>query len=515
MQGETHIAPPGLDRRQGNRVASFLSNIFKLTTGTVLAQVVGILLIPVVTRIYSPEYFGVAQLFLSIAAVLVVISSLSYHYVIMLPEKDEDSMNVSVLCIVCILGTSAAAGAVFIGFSDWLGAVFETPMIADYLIWLPVFITFNSLFVILNRWLSRKARYGVLSKGIVVNSVSTRVFQIGGGLFIASPLGLILSSVTGFALADLFMLFGTQEDARHLKSVTVRRMRELAVRYREFASYGTAGNLANSMSWELPAFMLAYFFNPTILGYYALAIMAVKLPMAMVGTAISQVFYQKASEEMNQTGGVKTVVQEVHTRLIAVGIFPFIIFIILAEDLFTFVFGANWLTAGTYAQILAPWLFAVFIVSPITTLFGVLEKQKTYSYFEVMTLCAWVAIFSVVGATGNPLLTLAIFSIGGMLIWGAKSVYLLRESGVGSRDSMLSLGRHLLLSIIISLPLMLGVYVGLPLLLLFGIAGITAVAYYLLIFFTDPLLRSELIGMIQGSIPTKHIDWMERLGLFR
>ncbi|WP_243668657.1 oligosaccharide flippase family protein [Methanoculleus chikugoensis] len=169
------------------------------------------------------------------------------------------------------------------------------------------------------------------------------------------PLGLILSSVAGFALADLFMLFGTQEDVSHLKSVTMRRMRELAVRYREFASYGTAGNLANSMSWELPAFMLAYFFNPpTVLGNYALAIMAVKLPMAMVGTAISQVFYQKASEEMNQTGGVKTVVQEVHTRLIAVGIFPFIIFIILAEDLFTFVFGANWLTAGTYAQILAP-----------------------------------------------------------------------------------------------------------------------------------------------------------------
>jgi len=102
------------------------------------------------------------------------------------------------------------------------------------------------------------------------------------------------------------------------------------------------------MSWELPAFMLAYFFSPTILGYYALAMMAVRLPMTMVGTAISQVFYQKASEEKNLTGGVQTVVQEVHTRLIAVGIFPFILFIILAEDLFTFVFGADWLTAGTY-----------------------------------------------------------------------------------------------------------------------------------------------------------------------
>ncbi|MDD2779815.1 MAG: oligosaccharide flippase family protein, partial [Candidatus Methanomethylophilaceae archaeon] len=290
-------------------MASFLSNIFKLTTGTMVAQMTGILLIPVITRIYSPEFFGVAQIFLSIAAVLLVVSSLSYNYVIMLPERDEDSMNVFMLCIVCVLGTSTVTGAVIIGFSDWFETVFEMPMIADYLIWLPIFVGFNSLFVILNGWLSRKVKYGVLSRGIVVNSVSTRVFQIGSGLIVASPMGLIFGSMMGLALSNLFMFRGLKEDVGLIKTVTIERMKGLAIRYKEFPIYGSTASLANSMSWELPAFMLAYYFNPTVLGYYALAIMAVKLPMAMVGTAISQVFYQKASEEMNQTGGVKTVVR--------------------------------------------------------------------------------------------------------------------------------------------------------------------------------------------------------------
>jgi len=102
-----------------------------------------------------------------------------------------------------------------------------------------------------------------------------------------------------------------------------------------------------------------------------------------------------------------------------------------------------------------------------------------------------------------------------MLIWGAKSVYLIRESGAGYRGSMLSLTRHLLLSIIVSLPLVLGVHLGLPLLLLFGIAGITAIVYYLLLFFTDTMVRNEIMGMVQGLIPSKHTDWMERLGPFR
>jgi O-antigen/teichoic acid export membrane protein len=54
---------------------SFLSNLFKLTSGTVIAQATTILLIPVVTRIYPPAFFGVNQLFLSIATVLLVIST--------------------------------------------------------------------------------------------------------------------------------------------------------------------------------------------------------------------------------------------------------------------------------------------------------------------------------------------------------------------------------------------------------------------------------------------------------
>jgi len=487
-------------------MSSFLSNIFKLTAGTTIAQIIGIILIPVITRLYSPESFGVNQLFLSIATVAVVISSLSYDYVIMLPKTDEDSINVFALCTVCILGVSAAIGAVFIGFRDWFGAFFETPMIADYLVWLPIFVVFSSFFAILNEWLSRKVQYGLLSRSIVLNSIATRAVQTGGGLVAASPLGLILGSMTGMVLAVLYMLRGLAEDTELLRAVTVRRMKEVAVRYKDFAVYGSAGGLANSLSWELPAFMLAYFFNSAVLGYYALAMMAVRLPMGMVGTAISQVFYQKASEEKNRTGSVKDVVREIHTRLISIGIFPFVIFVILAEDLFAFVFGAEWLTAGTYAMFLAPWIFTVFIFSPVSSLFGVLEKQRSYLSFEILTLLAWAAIFYVGGASGDPIATLTLFSIGGTLIWGSKATYLVKISGAGYRDSASSLIRHLLLSIVISLPLIVGRLLDLPLIILLGIAGLTAVAYYLLLFFNDTLVRREVMGMVQGLIPVKRLD---------
>ncbi|MDV2481663.1 oligosaccharide flippase family protein [Methanoculleus sp. Wushi-C6] len=496
-------------------MTSFLSNLFKLTSGTVIAQVAAVLLIPVATRIYAPEFFGVNQLFLSIATVITVVSSLSYHFAIMVTEEDEDSVNVLALCVVCVLGIATLAGIVFVAFGDWFGALFNMPMIADYLILLPFFVIFSSLFVVLNDWLSRKVRYGPIARGTVINSVSTRVFQIGAGLVHASPLGLILGSVVGAGLAIIPHLRSLREDAHLLRSVTPGRMKDLARRYSRFAIYASFGSLANSASWELPAFMLAYFFNPVIVGFYALAIMAVRLPMMLVGTSITQVFFQKASEERIQTGSVRNVVREVHTRLIAVGLFPFVLFAILAEDLFTFVFGADWLTAGTYAMILTPWLFTTFAVSPITSLFGVLDRQRAFFFFEVTTLCTWLLLFSVSGVLGNPVMVLMLFSAAGVILWGAKSVYLIRESGIGYRDSFSSLARHLLISVVLALPLIVGRYMEVPFLLLLVVAGIAAVAYYLLIFFTDTLIRREVIGMIRGSVSPKYLNWLEHLALLR
>ncbi len=489
----------------------FLSNLFKLATGTVIAQAVAIGLVPVVTRIYSPEFLGVAQLFLSIGTLLVVISTLSYHLALMLPEKDEDSINIFMLSIVCVLGTSIVSGAIFTGFADWFGNVFNMPLISGYLIWLPFFVIVASLFLILTEWFSRKVRYGSLAKSAVLNSVSSRIFQVGGGLLLLSPLGFILGSVMGYALADLFLLHGFKRDIGLLKSVKVERIRDLAVQYRHFTFYGSLGSIANSFTWNLPTFMLAYFFSPAVVGYYALAIMAVKMPMTIVGEAIAQVFFQKASEEKIKTGGVKVVVREIHTRLISLGIFPFIVFIILSQDLFTFIFGANWLTAGIYAMILAPWIFTVFIVAPIATLFAVLERQKALFFFEISTLCTLTLVSIIGGTSGDPALTLAIISASGVLIWGSKSIYLTRQSRVGSRDSLLSLLKHLLLSIIVSAPLMLGVYLDLPFFLLLGIAGITAIIYYSLLFFTDTLLRQALLELLRDYVPIRYIDWANRI----
>ena len=73
--------------------SSFATNVLKLVTGSVFAQGLGVLVVPIVTRLFAPEAFGVVALFASITGILGVVACLRYQLAIMLPKTDEDAAN--------------------------------------------------------------------------------------------------------------------------------------------------------------------------------------------------------------------------------------------------------------------------------------------------------------------------------------------------------------------------------------------------------------------------------------
>ena len=69
--------------------SALFRNVGKLLSANVLAQVIGILVYPVLTRIYRPEDFALFNLFVSIAGVLTLIATAEYHYAIVLPKSEQ------------------------------------------------------------------------------------------------------------------------------------------------------------------------------------------------------------------------------------------------------------------------------------------------------------------------------------------------------------------------------------------------------------------------------------------
>lgn len=443
-------------------MSNFISNVLKLVSGSVASQILAILLVPLVTRIYSPDDMGVFQLFVAVSGILVIFSTFSYQFAIMLPKSEEDSANIFFLSLILVTFICLLLTAAVIIYPDEIEyiieRIFHTAGSSKYLIYLPAIVFFNGLFFVQNYWLSRKLRFGVIAGSRVLNTLSTKIFQIVTPIWNVSPLGLIAGYTLGYGLADLVMLKGAKEDLKVFKKVSVKKMKEMAIEYKNFPLFSSWSALANSISPQVPTFLLAFFYSTSVVGYFSLANQVVNMPMGLIGTAIQQVFFQKISAVKNGNvgGDMKTIVGEVYKKLILMGIFPMILLMILGEEVFTFAFGKNWYISGTYVKILVPWIFLVFLASPISSLYSVYEKQKVWFTYSMALLVSRFVALSIGGIySKSPEFSLALFSFTGAIFSLWNNAYLLNLVGISKRESLEILIKYIAIGVAVSIPLIL------------------------------------------------------------
>lgn len=472
-------------------MSNFITNVLKLVSGSVTAQILSILLIPIITRIYNPDDFGIFQLFMSISGILVIVSTFSYQLAIMLPKTEEDAANVTSLCAVLVTFISLLTGAIVLLVPWNIDDIFKTPGISVYLPLLPLIIFLNGMFFVQNFWLSRKTRFGVIAGSRVSNTLTAKVLQIGFSKSSITPLGLIGGYIAGYAFADLFMLKGVKKDIQIFKKVSIKRMKEVAIKYKDFPLFSFWSSIANTISPQVPAFLLAYFYSTSVVGHFSLANQVVNLPMGIVGSAIGQVFFQKVSEVKNGNGkgDMKTIVSEVYNKLISIGLFPMILLIILGEQIFTFVFGDEWGIAGTYVKILVPWIFLVFLSSPITTLYNVFEKQKVWLTFSMVLLASRVIALVIGGTNGTPEFALALYSFTGVVFWLWNNAYLLGLAGISKKESIDVLAKYAIISLIVSIPLIVVEWISSNFYVTMFVAVVVTIAYYAIALHEDPMFK--------------------------
>jgi len=433
-----------------NPSESFAGNILKLMTGTVLAQVLGILVTPIVTRLFAPEAFGIVAIFTSITGIAGVVVCLRYEIAIMLPESAEEAANIlGVSLLSVIIMTILSALIVWLG-GEQIISLINAPQLKIYLWLIPVTIFFQGIFLALNYWNSRTKHFGRISVAQVVSSLVSQVFKLAAGFagFVSGGV-LIGTNVLG-GIVSAGMLGGQiwKEDKKlFLNGIRWKGIGKGYVRYKKFPLIDAWGGLLNSISWQLPALMLSSFFSVSIVGFYALGLTVVKTPLGFISSAISQVFYQKACEEKNVKGKNGEIVESLMDKLMFIGIMPTVMLAMVGEELFTVMFGERWFEAGRYTQILAPWVFFWFISSPLSSLFAVYERQgAALSVHSVIFVTRVISLY-IGGIYNNIYLALGLFSITGIAAYAFVSVWNIRLAKASERKIGLNFAKYILYSL--------------------------------------------------------------------
>ena len=409
---------------------SFIYNTLIVMGGTAIGALITIVASPVLTRYYTPDAFGIFAVFSSIVSLISIVVCMRYEVAIVLPKSDGEAINLLALCILIATLFSLLMIPVLWLLEPQISSLFNLPDLGFYIFIIPLMVFINGIFIAFYYWNTRGRKFKQLAGARVTSSVVTNGYQLGSAfLGFISAGGLIIGSYLGSFVSTVILSSQTlRTDKVKLKSsIRWSSMVSGLKRYRNFPIYDSSAVLLNSLSWQLPVFLLAAFFSPAVVGFYSLGFRVLYFPMSLIGNSLAQNFIQKAAESKDKIGQI---VERIFEVLVIVGIYPICLLTLVGADVFMVIFGPAWGEAGIYLQILSIWSLVWFVSAPLDAVFAVLEKQAYFLRLNIAILGTRFGSLVIGGFLGDPRLALVLFSGTGILVYGYMNYLIMQLSGV-------------------------------------------------------------------------------------
>lgn len=364
------------------RASGYLYEVSQLATGTTLAHIVTVISYLVITKLYSPDEFGLFSFFFSSVVILSVISTAAYEHAIVLPEDSSVGLTLFRLSSWLSLLFAALLFIATLLFTKPLSDLSGLSM--DLLLMIPLGLLLIAQFNSLTFLFVRNRSYKELSKAKLYQSSLTALFQIGFGLSKISIAGLIYGFISGRLLSNLYLYTKTSTPIRELFLFQKEKFSSIAKTYKEQPGFFLPSRLLTQGAIEIPALLIGTLFSNSLLGYYALAFRVLSVPSAFVGTSVGHVFYKRCNDLRLRNEPLKPLLLKTWGGLSVSGLLPLLGVYFYGESIFSFIFGSEWIQAGTVAMILAPVLLFQYVTAPTEKALLVLNRQKAIPLFSGM-----------------------------------------------------------------------------------------------------------------------------------
>lgn len=376
-------------KNQSNR------NIFTLLLGTSAAQAIPVLASLVLTRLYTPEEFGLLAVFLSIVSLLGSIVTLRYELAILVPKQEEDAVNITILSIVSTIIGSIILLIILFLFDRQILAMLNVEQLGNWLYLIPVATLFMGLYSSLNYLATRAGIFKTISQTRVYQALSGALSQILLGIAHFGVGGLVIgATLTNFfgnlrVSMELFEKYSTEFRNARINEVLV-----LAKRYSDYPKFSVPSTIFNIASIHLMSFIIPVFYSVSLLGQYSISQRILILPMKTISNSLSQVFLNEAANEIKKHNTAQKSFKNTSKKLILIGLPLYTLLFLFIKDLIIIAFGEQWQVAGEISKILIILLFFRFIVGPLSNVLNLYEKQKTILIWQtslfILTLLSFL-----------------------------------------------------------------------------------------------------------------------------
>jgi O-antigen/teichoic acid export membrane protein len=395
------------------RIIQLLSSPFGkstiiLTTGTFIAQIIGILVTPILSRIYKPEDYGIVALFAAFVAMCSTVITFRYETRVLLPKTDSEAKKLVTLvfwlsiifglfltCLFIIIPPSFIEMIGLKGISSWLIAAVGASVATAHV-------------TVVTNWFNRNAQYKRIAGLRILQAISVSIFGIIAGL-LSIKNGLLYSQL--LALFFIFLIFIYYGYKSLERNSSLADLIEVAKIHKRGPIYLLPTAILDVVTLQIPFFLISFWFSNTMTGNYRMAYSLLLLPSSLIGSAVSQVFFQRFSEIWPNALAGRRLLIKTWKILFFIGITPMLIVIFFAKPIFTMALGESWADAGKIASILAPMVFGSLIHSPTSSTLTVMGHEKLGFYIALTILIYRPLSFYIGFVYNNFYLGIALFTI--------------------------------------------------------------------------------------------------------
>lgn len=393
-----------------------LRNLAAVTSGTAAAQVIVLAFSPLITRIYTPEAFGIQGVFLGAVSICAPIVALRYPMAIVVAESEAEVRGLVRLCIGLAGIVSGLAALLLLGFREPFAILMGIEELGLLVWFLPVALFFTALQDVMD---FRAARYGVfrlIGVVAVAQSFLTNLARVLGGL--VTPAAIMLVAVSALApfMQAVLLRVGIGKHLRTMPSPASPSGVNLLKAHSDFPLYRMPTDVLNAASQSVPVILLAALFSPAAAGLYTLTRSVLNLPSNLIGNAMGNVLYVRFAELAREGKALAPLLLKTTAALSALA--PAIVGAAwFSPAIFAFVFGEEWREAGYYARWMSLWIAMMIINVPVTRSIPVIGRQNLLLGFNLLLLI--VRSLSILGAyslSGSALTAIVWFSVSSSIM---------------------------------------------------------------------------------------------------
>lgn len=361
--------------------SSLIRNASKLASGTIIAQVIAFITIPILTRMYSQEAFGLLAAFSAVVGFVSSFATLKYDTALVLPKEDRDAYTLLKLSnIATLIITGLCVAVLFFPLE-----VFKEYQGLQILIGLGVILSVNYNNSAL--WNIRFKRYNHTAMSKIVQSAAVFAFQYLLYSF-SGMKGLIIGNVIGISVSGVYLIVTRSFDWRLYRKIGWGDMKEQGKRYIDFPKYFTASNAILSFSSSLPVLLFVKYIPMAQVGLYGIALRLISQPVVLVANNIRSVILSDMASKKNAKQPILKWYGKIFLGLFMASMLAATGLIILGDWFIRLFLGEEWAEAAVYAKMLIPLLIGQMIASPGIAAVRVFELQKyNFKYSIVSLIC--------------------------------------------------------------------------------------------------------------------------------